>query len=111
MKVINLLGSAGSGKSTTALGLTYELKKRGHRAEYIPEYAKDLVFSKCEHLLVQNQLFVFADSKNCCIFEKQLHNKYKQFRYKPLKHFNGSNECFDYNSLIEEVSLIDDKSN
>lgn len=61
MKVINLLGSAGSGKSTTALGLTYELKKRGHRAEYIPEYAKDLVFSKCEHLLVQNQLFVFAE--------------------------------------------------
>lgn len=55
--------------------------------------------------------FVFTDSKNCCMFEKQLHNKYKQFRYKPLKHFNGSNECFDYNSLIEEVSLIDDKSN
>lgn len=25
--VINLLGSSGSGKSTTALGLTFELKK------------------------------------------------------------------------------------
>ena len=28
-KIINLLGASGSGKSTTSLGLTYELKKLG----------------------------------------------------------------------------------
>lgn len=61
MKIINLLGASGSGKSTTALGLTYELKKRGVQAELITEFAKDLVFSGCSHLLTQNQLFIFAE--------------------------------------------------
>ena len=61
MQVINFLGSSGSGKSTSALGLTYELKKRGVKAELITEFAKDLVFSKCEHLLLQNQIFIFAE--------------------------------------------------
>lgn len=61
MIIINLIGASGSGKSTTALGLTYELKKRGVKAEYVNEYAKDLVFSKCEHLLTQNQLYVFSE--------------------------------------------------
>lgn len=61
MKVINLFGSSGSGKSTTALGLAYELKKRGIKCEYISEYAKELVFSGCSHLLTQNQLFVFSE--------------------------------------------------
>jgi hypothetical protein len=61
MKIINFLGSSGAGKSTSALGLTYELKKRGVKAELITEFAKDLVFSGCEHLLTQNQLFIFAE--------------------------------------------------
>jgi len=61
MKVINIFGSSGAGKSTTALGLTYELKKRKVRCEYISEYAKDLVFSGCSHLLTKNQLFIFGE--------------------------------------------------
>lgn len=61
MKVINLFGSSGAGKSTQALGLAYELKKRGIKCEYISEYAKELVFSGCSHLLTQNQLFVFSE--------------------------------------------------
>lgn len=57
--VINLFGSAGSGKSTTAMGLTYYLRLLGYKAEYVTEYAKDLVnegsFNKLKH-----QLYVFS---------------------------------------------------
>lgn len=60
MRVINLLGSSGAGKSTTALGLAYELKKRGVKVEYVNEHAKDLVFAGCSHLLT-NQIQVFAE--------------------------------------------------
>lgn len=58
-KVINLFGSSGSGKSTTALGLTYHLRLLGYKAEYVSEYAKDLVAEESEHKL-KHQLYVFA---------------------------------------------------
>ena len=58
-KVINLFGSSGSGKSTTALGLTYHLRLLGYKAEYVSEYAKDLVVEESEHKL-KHQLYVFA---------------------------------------------------
>lgn len=57
--VINLFGAAGSGKSTTAMGLTFYLRLLGYKTEYVTEYAKDLVnegsFNKLKH-----QLYVFA---------------------------------------------------
>ena len=43
MKVINLFGSAGAGKSTTALGVAHNLKINGYKVEYVSEYAKQLV--------------------------------------------------------------------
>ena len=58
-KVINLFGSSGSGKSTTALGLTYMLRLKGYKAEYVSEYAKDLVAEDSTHKL-RHQLYVFA---------------------------------------------------
>lgn len=59
-KVINFFGSAGAGKSTQALGLAYNLKMRGLKVEYIPEYAKELVFSNCSHILLSEQLHVYS---------------------------------------------------
>lgn len=50
MKVINLFGSAGAGKSTTALGVTHQLKINGYKVEYVSEYAKQLVMSGSSHL-------------------------------------------------------------
>jgi ABC-type oligopeptide transport system ATPase subunit len=44
--IINLFGASGSGKSTTAYGLTYFLKKAGYSAEYTPEFAKKLSWLK-----------------------------------------------------------------
>lgn len=58
-KVINLFGASGSGKSTTALGLTYMLRLKGYKAEYVSEYAKDLVAEESVHKL-KHQLYVFA---------------------------------------------------
>lgn len=60
-KVINFFGSAGAGKSTQALGLTYNLKMRGLKVEYISEYAKELVFSNCTHILLSEQLHVYSE--------------------------------------------------
>lgn len=60
MKVINLFGSSGSGKSTNAAGLAYELKTEGFKVEIITEYAKELCILNSEHLL-ENQIWVFAN--------------------------------------------------
>lgn len=60
MKVINLFGAAGSGKSTNAAGLTYELKAEGLRVELINEYAKELCLIGAPHLL-GNQINVFSE--------------------------------------------------
>lgn len=42
--VINAYGGPCSGKSTTCLHLVAELKKLGYKAEYVSEYAKELVY-------------------------------------------------------------------
>lgn len=57
--VVNLFASPGSGKSTTASGVFYELKTRGVNAELAGEYAKDLTWSKRFHTL-QDQIYVFG---------------------------------------------------
>ena len=44
--IINAFGGPWAGKSTACLHITSELKKRGFVAEYVPEYAKELVWDK-----------------------------------------------------------------
>lgn len=44
-KVINFYGGPSCGKSNMALAVAAELKFRQASTEYIPEYAKDLVYS------------------------------------------------------------------
>lgn len=46
MKVINLLGGAGCGKSTFSYRLVYEFKVRGVNVEHVSEYAKYLTWTK-----------------------------------------------------------------
>lgn len=60
MKVINMFGAAGSGKSTNSAGLAYELKKDGFKIELVTEFAKELCITKSEHLL-ENQIWVFGN--------------------------------------------------
>lgn len=60
MKVINLFGAPGVGKSTAAMGLVHEMKKRYHKGEYVSEFTKDLIWSGNPGLLLQ-QNFVLAE--------------------------------------------------
>jgi nicotinamide riboside kinase len=59
MKVINLFGGPSSGKSTTAAGLFFEMKKQGLEVELVSEYAKDLVWEKRSNVL-EDQIYIFA---------------------------------------------------
>ena len=49
--VVNLLAGPGAGKTTCAWAIASELKKRGIEAEYVSEYAKDLVWDERFDLL------------------------------------------------------------
>jgi tRNA uridine 5-carbamoylmethylation protein Kti12 len=57
--VINLFAGPGAGKSTTAAGLFYTMKKEGMSVELVTEYAKDRVWE--EHSSVfEDQLYLLA---------------------------------------------------
>lgn len=59
MKVINLFGGCGIGKSTTAAGLFFKMKSLGYKVELVTEYAKDLTYSE-SFFSLKDQLMVFA---------------------------------------------------
>jgi hypothetical protein len=59
MKVINLIGGANTGKTCTALGLTYQMKRAGLRVKYVPEYAEDMVYEERSNIL-GDQLYILA---------------------------------------------------
>lgn len=56
-KVINLYAGPGAGKTTAALQICLELKKLGINAEYVSEFAKDLIYDGKEEML-KDQKFV-----------------------------------------------------
>lgn len=57
--VINLIGGPGSGKSTCASGIFYQLKKLGINCELALEFAKDKVWEESIKIL-DDQLYVFG---------------------------------------------------
>lgn len=57
MKVINLFGCPGAGKSTAAAYIFYRLKDAGLNCELCTEYAKDMVFDK-NTIALKNQLYI-----------------------------------------------------
>ena len=61
MKVINIFGGPGIGKSTTASGLFYMMKKNRLKCEYVTEYAKDLVWEKRFNILAEDPLSLLAE--------------------------------------------------
>lgn len=64
--VINCFAGPGAGKTTAAFYIACELKKRGYVTEYVPEYAKELVWEKNYLLIngsVANQQKLLAEQK------------------------------------------------
>lgn len=62
---ISLFGSPGSGKSTTAAGLFYEMKKSHKKVEITHEYAKDLTYKE-DYKTLSDQIMVFANQHHKC---------------------------------------------
>lgn len=61
--IVNLFGGPGSGKSTAAAGVFYELKRKFVNCELVTEYAKDVVWRESTNIL-NNQLYVFGKQHN-----------------------------------------------
>lgn len=61
MKVINLFGGPGSGKSTTAAGLFYHMKLQNYKVELVTEYAKELVYEGRLEQMLDRQEVIFAE--------------------------------------------------
>ena len=59
LKVLNVFGGPGAGKSTTAAGLFFEMKKRQIEVELVTEYAKDMTWEK-RHNVLSDQLYILA---------------------------------------------------
>jgi hypothetical protein len=59
MKVINLFGGPGTGKSTTAAGVFHHMKCAGLEVELVTEYAKDMVWEH-RHNILEDQIYIFA---------------------------------------------------
>lgn len=60
MKIINLWGAPGSGKSTTAAGLYYLMKINKFKVELVHEFVKDLIWE--EHLSpLSDQNYIFTN--------------------------------------------------
>ena len=65
--IVNLYAGAGAGKTTCAWIIASELKKRGVITEYVPEYAKELVWEKRRDMLdgsYKNQLAILKEQNH-----------------------------------------------
>lgn len=58
--VVNLFAGPGAGKTTCAWEIASELKKRGIVTEYVPEYAKELVWDE-DYETLANQEHIFEE--------------------------------------------------
>jgi hypothetical protein len=59
LKVINLFGGPGTGKSTTAAGIFNRMKVQGYNVELVTEYAKDMTWEGRDNVLA-DQLYILA---------------------------------------------------
>lgn len=65
--VINAFAGPGAGKTVSCMDICSELKKRGYNAEYVQEYAKEIVYDKNYELLDGSEANQFK------ILKEQLH--------------------------------------
>ena len=100
---VEFIGRPSSGKSTTAYGVFAELKKAGVTTEFVPEYAKELVYQK-DFTTLNDQLKVISEQN----FRENLLNGVVDIVITDTSISLGSvyNESYNQNiieSLIEEM--------
>ena len=61
MKVINLFGAPSCGKSTTMLGLTYQMKMLGLNVENTPEFFKEMIYEDGRTERFGGQLYILGE--------------------------------------------------
>lgn len=101
--VINFTGGPGAGKSFMATRLVSNLKERGISCEYVPEFAKDLVWEGRTSEL-SDQLYVLANQAHNI---KRLNDKVNVIiTDSPIilsMYYNEFNKCFnseDFNRIV-----------
>ncbi len=65
--IVNAFGGPGVGKTTCCWAIASELKKRGILAEYVSEYAKELVYEERFDMLndsMEKQKIIYAEQKH-----------------------------------------------
>ena len=60
---INIFAGPGIGKSTTAAGVFYKLKKRGFSCELVSEYIKEKLWEE-HNDIVDDQIYIFAKQRH-----------------------------------------------
>ena len=58
--LINIYGGPGAGKSTTAAGVFYELKKNGYDCGLVTEMATELVYDEAFNVM-NDQIYLFGE--------------------------------------------------
>ena len=69
-KVINFFGAPGSGKTTTALGLSYFAKLEGFSVEYVSEVARELAYHGNLKEARQYDIMMAQYNKVSCLIDK-----------------------------------------
>ncbi|MCY4645232.1 MAG: AAA family ATPase [Bacteriovoracales bacterium] len=114
MKIINIFSGPGIGKSTTASGLFYFMKKNNLNCEYVSEYAKDLVWEKRFDVLESDPVSVLSEQHRRV---DRLKDKVEYVvtdspillaaiyanRYLAGKNHLGENGLFHFNRLVHEL--------
>lgn len=136
--VINLIGGPGSGKSTIASGIFYNLKKNGIDCEMALEFAKDKVWEESYRTL-DDQIYVFGKQYHrlwkllgkvdviitdsplilSAIYNKEQSDYFENFIIEQFKKFNNKIYFIERNSSqyqengrmqkLEEAIEIDEK--
>ncbi len=59
--MVSFIGASGAGKSSAALGTAFKLKMLGQSVEYVPEFAKELVYNGVLGKYIPNQSYIVAE--------------------------------------------------
>lgn len=114
LKVINLFGAPGTGKSATRSGLFWLMKVKGMSVEEVSEYAKYLVLAGRQWQLNCDQLYILAKQHHkLLILEGQYQFAVTDSPLMLASYYSGSNTpqrfhgmCMEYFQRFENINFF-----